>query len=203
MRCFIQCSSAKKRFLLTPSRFRKIKPGIRVEDKGQIGPLDLRLSGGKAIPNPTILSRPAFSITGLKYARRDTGAIGRLWERFWEMAKSSIITSKNHQFLGACFHDIDMRNNEIFEYYAGFEFVDAVNIPEKFKTVDIPENTFAVFTHQGPVDSIEMTYDQIYGNWISRSTYMPTMDLDIIVVDSRFSGRTAKSQVDILIPVSC
>jgi len=192
----------KKRFLLTPSQFRRKKPEIRVEDRHQIGPLDLRLSGGKAIPNPTILTRPAFPITGLKYAGSDTDAIGRLWERFWELTKSGIIAVENQEFLGACFHDIDMRNNEIFEYYAGFELTESVNIPKKFKTVEIPENTYAVFTHQGSVNSIEMTYDQIYGNWIPRSNYTPTMDLDIIVVDSRFTGRTPNSEVDILIPVS-
>jgi hypothetical protein len=29
------------------------------------------------------------------------------------------------------------------------------------------------------------------------------MDLDIIVVDSRFAGRKEKNEVDILIPVTC
>lgn len=192
----------KKRFLLTPSQFRRIKPRIPFEDKGKIGPLDLRLSHGKAIPNPTILTRPAFSITGLIYSGRETSAIGWLWDRFWEMIRSGTFTVENHQYLGACFHDLDMRNNEVFEYYAGFEIGDSINIPKRFKTVDIPENAYAVFTHQGHVNNIEMTYDQIYGNWLPRSMYTPTMDLDIIVVDSRFSGRNEKSEVDILIPVS-
>ena len=72
-----------------------------------------------------------------------------------------------------------------------------------FKTKIIPENDYAVFTHQGSVHNIEMTYDQIYGNWLPRSEYTPTMDLDVSVVDIRFSGRDEKSELDILIPVTC
>ncbi len=192
----------KKRFSLTPSQFRKIKPAFFFEGICKMGPLDLRLSNGKAIPNPTVISRSAFSITGLKYSGDDTGAIGQLWKAFWEMNGSKNINMENHQYLGACFHDIDMRNNEVFDYYAGFEIGGSINIPKRFETINIPKSDFAVFKHRGCIDNIEMTYDHIYGNWLPRSEYTPTMDLDIIVVDSRFSGREEKSEVDILIPVS-
>lgn len=193
----------KKKFSLTPSQFRKVKPEIRFEDKGKIGPLDLRLSHGKAKPDPTIFHKPAFSIAGLMYSGHDTSAIDRLWEGFWEMFRTGIIKVDRQKYLGACFHDINMRNNEVFDYYAGFEVGHPINIPKAFKTINIPKSDFAVFTHQGPVDNIETTYDQIYGNWLPSSGYTPTMDLDVIVVDSRFSGHDEKNEMDILIPITC
>jgi AraC-like DNA-binding protein/predicted transcriptional regulator YdeE len=193
----------KKRFFLTPSQFRKIRPVVRLEEKGKIGPLDLRLSHGKAKPNPTILHKPAFSIAGLMYSGHDKSAIDLLWKELWEMFRTGIIKADRQKFIGSCFHDIDMRNNEVFDYYAGFEVGHSINIPKAFKIINIPKSDYTVFTHQGSVDNIESTYDQIYGNWLPRSEYTPTMDLDIIVVDNRFSGHDEKNEMDILIPITC
>ncbi len=51
------------------------------------------------------------------------------------------------------------------------------------------------------IDRIETTYDQIYGNWLPKSEFTPTMDLDIIVVDERFAGKEDRNELEILIPV--
>ncbi len=192
----------KKMFLLTPSKFRKIKPEIRYNDKVEIGHLDLKLSHGKVKPNPTIIHRPPFSIVGLLYTGHDANAIYQLWEKFWKMDRSGITKDDKQKTIGACFHDIDMRNNERFEYYAGYEMKAPINLPKVFKRIDIPENHYAVFIHKGPVENIEKTYDQIYGNWLPRSEYTPTMDLDICVMDNLYPGNHKKSNIEILIPVT-
>ena len=192
----------KKRYLLTPSQFRKIRPKIQFDDKLEIGSLDLKLTHGEAKPNPTILHKSAFSIAGLEYKGSDTNMIDRLWKKFWELYGSAIISEKSKQYLGVCFHDIDMRNNEVFTYYAGFKVCHPFDVPNRMQKIDIPENHYAKFTHKGPIDRIQRTYNQIYSNWLPHSESTPTMDLDIIVIDSRFAGRELKSEVDILIPVS-
>jgi len=133
----------KKMFLLAPSKFRKIKPELRVDDKIEIGDLDLRLSYGKAKPNPAIIHKPSFSIAGLLYSGHDASAIYQLWETFWTMDGTRIIRKDLQKTIGACFHDIDMRNNEIFEYYAGYKIKDSFNTPKELKTIDIPENDYA------------------------------------------------------------
>jgi AraC family transcriptional regulator len=193
----------KKWFLLTPSQFRKVKPNTRFENMARIGPLDLRLSKGVAKPNPLIIHKSNFSISGYVYSGNDTLAIDLLWEKLWKTINEQSILAGDNRFFGTCFHDLDMRNNEVFEYYAGIEYGHSKKIPKGFKIIDIPENDYAIFTHRGSIQMIEKTYDQIYGNWIPFSEYTPTMDLDIIVVDRRFAGRDEKNEVDILIPVTC
>jgi len=193
----------KKWFLLTPSQFRKAKPNIRFETMARLGPLDLRLSQGTAKPNPAIIHKYTFSICGYVYSGNDTRAIHPLWEKLWTKFNHENIAENNGPFFGACFHDVDMRNNEVFEYYAGVEYGHSTEVPKGFKAIEIPENNYAVFTHRGPIEMIERTYNQIYGNWLPFSEYTPTMDLDIIVVDRRFAGRDEKNEVDILIPVTC
>jgi AraC family transcriptional regulator len=193
----------KKWFLLTPSQFRKAKPNIELEKMTRIGPLELRLSQGMAKPNPVTMHNTNFSIAGYVYFGSDTRAIDPLWERLWKKLNNENIASGNYRFFGACFHDLDMRNKEIFKYYAGIEYGHSNEVPKGFKVIDIPENDYAVFTHRGPMELIERTYNQIYGNWLPFSEYTPTMDLDIIVLDGRFAGRDEINEVDILIPVTC
>ena len=192
----------KKRFKLTPSEFRKQRPNIRHANKFTIGALDLKLTGGKATPNPNILNKPSFQVAGLSYRGRDTTQISLLWQKFWKWYHASGLISDPGKFLGVCFHDMDMRNNEVFNYFAGYKVSQSAKIPKKMKVTTIPGNTYAVFTHKGSVERIEETYDQIYGNWLPRSDYMPTMDLDIILIGSRFAGRDDNNEIEILIPVS-
>jgi AraC-like DNA-binding protein/predicted transcriptional regulator YdeE len=193
--------SFKKNFSLTPSQFRKTKSNFDFPEKCQVGPLALKLTSGTVRLNPRIADKPGFVIAGLTYAGHDANALYGLWEKFWQLVSTGRINLDTSTLFGACFHDIDMRNNEVFQYYAGVEAQDPSDLPQEIETVGIPQNTYALFTHRGSITEIERTYDLIYGNWLPLSTYSPTMDLDIIVVDDRFKGLSPDSEIDILIPI--
>ena len=193
--------SFKKRFSLTPSRFRKTQSNFEVPEKYQAGPLALKLSAGTVQLNPRIIEKSEFILAGLTYAGHDADALYGLWEEFWRMVSNGAMHFETGTLYGACFHDIDMRNRETFKYYAGVEMQGTFRPPEEMQTVSIPQNIYAMFTHRGSIAGIERTYDLIYGNWLPLSTYAPTMDLDIILVDDRFKGLSHDSEVDILIPI--
>jgi predicted transcriptional regulator YdeE len=193
--------SFKKKYTITPSQFRKIKPEFRCYDKCEIGSIELNLQKGRVKLKADILHKSNFSIAGLSYSGSDTNEIFNLWQAFWLMIQKSRIALENRGCVGACLHDIDMRNNEIFVYYAGIEMDQTFHIPKEMKSVNIPESTYAVFKHKGPISEIEQTYDRIYGSWIPLTGNTPTMDLDIIVVDHRFKSQSNNSVIDILIPI--
>lgn len=193
--------SFKKIYSLSPGQFRKRKPDFRYHEKCQIGSIELKLSNGRVKLRPDIVRKSSFTIAGLNYCGHDINKITVLWKQFWLMVQENKIPVDNCGYLGACLHDIDMRNKEKFEYYAGIEINQTRNIPRKLKTVNIPGSTYAVFTHKGPITEIEQTYDRIYGSWIPSSGNVPTMDLDIIIVDHRFKEQNENSEVDILIPI--
>lgn len=193
--------SFKKKYTITPSQFRKSKPPFQFYDKCQIGSIELKLQEGKVQLKPDILCKSSFTIAGLSYSGSDTNEIFDLWQAFWIMAPKAKITLENRGCVGVCFHDIDMRNNEIFIYYAGIEIDESFHVPKEMKSVNIPGNTYAVFKHKGPISEIEQTYDRIYGSWFPLTGNTPTMDLDIIVVDRRFKMQSNDSVIDILIPI--
>ena len=167
----------------------------------QIGSIELKLQKGKVKLKPDILHKSSFSIAGLTYSGHDTNEIFNLWQTFWLMVQEGKIVLDNSECLGACLHDIDMRNNEVFVYYAGIAVDQSFDIPKEMKSVNIPESTYAVFKHKGPISEIEQTYDRIYGSWFPLTGNTPTMDLDIIVVDHRFKRQSNDSVIDILIPI--
>ena len=193
--------SFKKKYSLTPSQFRKTKPDFRFYKKCPIGSIELKLQKGKVKLKPDILHKSSFSIAGLTYSGHDTNEIFELWQAFWLMVQEGKIILDNRGCLGACLHDIDMRNNEVFVYYAGIAINQSIDIPKAMQSVSIPESTYAVFKHKGPISEIEQTYDRIYGSWFPRTGNTPTMDLDIIVVDHRFKRQSKDSVIDILIPI--
>lgn len=193
--------SFKKTYSLTPSQFRKTKPGFRFYEKCPIGSIELKLQKGKVKLKPDILHKSNFSIAGLTYSGHDTNEIFDLWQTFWSMVQEGKVIIDNRDCLGACLHDIDMRNNEVFVYYVGIEQSHSIDIPKAMQSVNIPESTYAVFKHKGPISEIEQTYDRIYGSWFPRTGNTPTMDLDIIVVDHRFKRQSKNSVIDILIPI--
>jgi len=193
--------SFKKQYSHTPSQFRKKKPNTRFYEKCSIGSIELNLQKGKVKLKPDIFHKSSFSIAGLTYSGHDTNEIFNLWQAFWLMVQEGKIILDNSECLGACLHDIDMRNKEVFVYCAGIEIDRALHIPKEIKSVNIPESTYAVFKHKGPISEIEQTYDRIYGSWIPLTGNIPTMDLDIIVVDQRFESQSNNSVIDILIPI--
>jgi AraC-like DNA-binding protein/predicted transcriptional regulator YdeE len=193
--------SFKKKYSLTPSQFRKKKPDFRFYEKCPIGSIELKLQKGKVKLKPDILNKSNFSIAGLTYSGHDTNEIFDLWQTFWLIVQEGKIILDNRGCLGACLHDIDMRNNEVFEYYVGIEKNQSIDFPKAMKSVNIPESTYAVFKHKGPISEIEQTYDRIYGSWFPCTGNTPTMDLDIIVVDHRFKRQSKDSVIDILIPI--
>ncbi|MGB5745937.1 MAG: AraC family transcriptional regulator [Desulfobacterales bacterium] len=191
----------RKSFHQTPSHFRKTRPTVEFHAKCQLGALELMLKAGAVRLNPRIWHQPSFLLAGLAYSGRDSKAIYGLWEKFWQAASKAGKKVETAACYGACFHDIDMRNREVFDYYVGIKVNQLTEVPKGMKTVRLPENTYALFTHRGPISEIELTYDRIYGNWLPLTNYTPTMDLDIIVVDHRFSVQGTDSEVDILIPI--
>ena len=193
--------SFKRKYAITPSQFRKTKPEFRFHDKCQIGSIELKLQKGKVQLKPSILSKSSFTIAGLIYSGSDTNEIFNLWQSFWLIVQKGKIAVENSECIGVCLHDIDMRNNEIFIYYAGIEVDQSFHIPKEMKSVNIPKSTYAVFKHKGPISEIEQTYDRIYGSWVPLTGNTPTMDLDIIVVNHRFKMQSNDSVIDILIPI--
>lgn len=57
---------------------------------------------------------------------------------------------------------------EVFEH-AGVEESMRVGLPEDWTYVEVPEQHYAIFTHQGPVSTVRQTWAHIWEEWLPRS----------------------------------
>ena len=120
----------KKRYALTPSRFRKNKPEFRFYDRCPIGAIQLELHNGAVKLKPDVIQRPDMTLAGLTYCGQDTNQIFELGRQFWSMVQEGQLVLNRSKCMGACLHDIDMRNNEVFIYYAGIPASSRDNFPK-------------------------------------------------------------------------
>jgi AraC family transcriptional regulator len=67
---------------------------------------------------------------------------------------------------GACYNS-DSDSN--FDYLCGVEVSDAADLPKGLTTLHVPEQHYAIFTHQGHVAGIRATFSAIWNKWVPES----------------------------------
>lgn len=86
-------------------------------------------------------------------------------------------------------------------YIAGVQVSSLEDMPEGMVSRNVPEATYAVFTHVGKLDTLGQTMGYIYGSWIPNSDYELAAGPDLEVYDHRFNPMSDTSELDICIPV--
>jgi AraC family transcriptional regulator len=92
------------------------------------------------------------------------------------------------------------------------EYTDLVSVevsgldhmPEGMTGRTIPERTYAVFTHKGPLfpNRLQQAYDYIYGTWVPQSRYELDGGFDFEFYDDRFATvDDDASELDIYVPI--
>jgi AraC family transcriptional regulator len=84
---------------------------------------------------------------------------------------------------------------------AGFAVTKVDEVPPGMSVRGIPEGDYAVFEHQGALDTLGATYDQIYREWLPASEYEVDPRDDFELYDDRFDYGKAESIMEIWIPI--
>ena len=87
------------------------------------------------------------------------------------------------------------------DYYAAFEVETIATIPEGMVSIEIPESTYAKFTHRGPVKNINNTVNYIYSSWLLRSGMKHTYAADLEFYGAEYHPVSDESVIHYAIPV--
>lgn len=87
------------------------------------------------------------------------------------------------------------------EYMCAVEVESLADVPPEYGRMRVPEQHYAVFTHEGPASTIHQTWDAIWANWLPRSGCEPAQTPDFEVYDERFDPHTGSGIVEIWVPV--
>ena len=150
---------------------------------------------------PKIVTRPAFKTVGISYiGKNQSGEIPQMWDVF--NRRYNQISAISNICYGLCFSKVSGATEGEFEYIAATEVKDDKNIPEGMVYREVPEYTYAVFTHHGNLDTLGETYEYIYNTWLPQSGLKVHTDhYDMELYDERFIPDSDDSAFDIYIAI--
>ena len=147
---------------------------------------------------PKIVSRPAFTVVGMKYrGKNENNEIPQMWQELGPRAEE-IKDMVGPQVAYGISANMDMVTGE-FDYTAGFEVSSAEAMPEGMVSFEVPGGKYAVFTTTLP--KISETFHNAYGTWLPQAGYAPKGGPEFELYDERFDPRDPSSTFDLYIPI--
>jgi AraC family transcriptional regulator len=152
--------------------------------------------------NPKIVSRPAFTVMGLRYqGNNQNQEIGALWGEF-DRRESELLSVAvpNSCAYGVCVMAEGLPEGH-FEYIASFEVPAGTQPLPGMVVRDLPANQYAVFEHHGSLDRLRETYHNIYHVWLPQSGLQVVPGADMEVYTEAFKDDSPDSMFYIYVPV--
>lgn len=104
--------------------------------------------------------------------------------------------------LARCAATPDRTRDDELVYLAARRVAPHTPVPAGMVRWKIPAQTYAVFTHRGPVVRLDETFTRIYREWLPQSGHEPVGEGSMECYEhTRFGDGGPKSEFDILIPV--
>ena len=166
-------------------------------------PISIR-SRKEEIMQPKIVNRPAFKAVGLSYiGKNENDEIGQMWDVFNQRFNEPKNINKKHECFGLCFSTVEgISRPGDFEYVAGLEVADDKDIPAGMVYREVPAHKYAVFTHNGKLDSLRETYQYIYNTGLAQAGLKPHPDkFDMEVYDQDFKAGSDASKFYIYVAI--
>ena len=146
---------------------------------------------------PKFVTKPAFMLVGMKYfGKNQHQEIKAMWGKFTPYIET-LAEKPVQATYGWCG---EMQEDGSFEYIAAVETSKAESLPEWAVVQMVPANTYAVFPHQGSLESLHDTTNYIFQTWLPQSEYM-SLSYDMEVYTDEFKDFSPEFVFYIYIPV--
>ena len=145
-----------------------------------------------------IVSRPAFTVVGLKYhGKNEHNEIPQMWREFGPRMREIKHIVNPHVAYGVA-GNYDEDSGE-FDYVAGFEVDSVADMPEGMASWEVPEQTYAVFPCTLP--TLHETFQYAYKTWLPQSGRQRAEGPEFELYDEKFDPEDASSEMYVYIPV--
>ncbi len=147
---------------------------------------------------PIIVSRPAFTVAGMKCrGKNEQNEIPQLWSQFGPRM-GEIKHKVDRDIAYGVMGNLDESSGE-FDYVAAIEVESADDLPNGMVSWEVPEQTYAVFTCTLP--TIGKAYKHASEKWLPQSGYRRGTDVEFELYDKDFDPGDPSSEMTIYIPI--
>ncbi len=159
------------------------------------------VSQKEQVMEPRFVTKPAFMLVGMKYVgKNQNNEIAAMWGRFNPFI-DKLASHPIQATYGWCGMLQFPPEEGAFEYLAAVETDHGENLPDWAVVRMLPELTYAVFPHVGPLETLRNTYQEIYQSWLPQSGYEPSVPFDMEVYTGEFKNFEPDSLMYIYLPV--
>lgn len=195
--------SFKRLFGINPGDYRRKRQLMGVAPRARLSyEKPVHLNGGISM-EPRIVEKGPIKLIGMvTYGDNAKGKIPQLWERF--MPKIELVQNRiNPQIAyGVEFYPDEFPDVWQFYYMAAVEVDSLDDIAIQMVGKSLPANTYAVFTHRGPINKLKLTFEYIYRTWLPKSGYQQAAAYDFECYDERYRDDDEASEIDIHMPIT-
>lgn len=158
---------------------------------------------------PSIVELPEIRVAGLRSRTNlKNNVLPQLWKQFNKSVHQIPDVAKNARGFGICeaceeSNSIHLMHREaMFSEVAGIEVNCLERLEEPFIRKIIKGGRYAVFTHTGSLKKLPVTFEYIWGTWLSSTNEELDCREDFELYDHRFLGYDhPDSQTDLYIPI--
>ena len=148
---------------------------------------------------PRIAEHAGMTVAGLaeRYSPQTKGAIPALWQRFVPYL-GGIPGQMGPDMYGVC---TGYEPDGSFHYLCGVRVAAGQILPVGLTSVEIPHQTFAIFTHTGHISGISATWTAIFAEWLPSSGCSLEVEPNFEVYSEAFDPQSGVGLVEIWIPL--
>lgn len=163
----------------------------------------LNMKNMAALPvEPKIIYKDDFLIGGMKYIGKNQNfEVPKLWNHLKHKTEYLAHRINEDICYGYESYNEDLDKSGCFEYIAGFEVEDSLDIPDGMKLKRVTASKYAVFPIPSIVESFPKHIGQIYSIHLPSSGLKPIGNYDFEYYDCSFDPNNENSFVSFYIPV--
>jgi len=152
--------------------------------------------------SPTFKKIGALLIVGLRLRIDGPDELPALWERFGRYF-GNIPGQVGAEAYGVMYNVTNTARGYQFDYLAGVAASSLEKVPRELNHLDIPAQSYATFTHEGPASQLSHTIAAIWQNW-QEPWGRPSSGLvrTIEHYGEAFDPQTATGDIEVWIPLA-
>lgn len=197
----------KKVFAITPATARKLQQRNPFLNKVVFNKDYLTHINGHVSLQPKIYQKKKMLLVGLQTRfygfESDKNNIANKLPQLWDEFVPRFAEIDN-RFTGVAYGIIQQTSDAsgVLEYLAACEVSSIRQLPAGMVVLEIPETTYARFTHKGLPQNLNNTVNYIYSSWLMTSGKRHTYSCDIEVYGDLYRPNSKESLIHYEIPIA-